>query len=184
MTLTTYATLLVALCASAIAQEAPASSALAFTVTDIHGKPHELSQHQGKVVLIVNVASKCGLTKQYQALETVASTYRERGLVVLGFPANNFRGQEPGSNEEILSFCTTTYQVSFPMMAKVSVGGDDICPLYQYLTTTGAKPGPIEWNFAKFLIGRDGQISDRFHPKVTPDSPELIAAIEAALTKP
>jgi glutathione peroxidase len=166
------------------AEEAPISGPLDFTLTDIDGKAQDLKQYQGKVLLLVNVASKCGLTPQYQALEKIAGTYGERGLVVIGIPANNFRGQEPGTNAEIKAFCSSTYAVSFPLMAKVSVLGDDICPLYAWLTTHSSKPGPIEWNFAKFLIGRDGQVCDRFHPKMTPDSPELIKAVEAALDTP
>jgi glutathione peroxidase len=151
------------------------------TMNAIDGKPAALSQYKGSVVLLVNVASKCGNTKQYAQLEALYDTYKERGLVVLGVPANNFKGQEPGTNEEIATFCKAKYDVSFPLLAKVSVKGDDICPLYKYLTTSSAKPGEITWNFEKFLIGRDGQVIERFTPKTIPNDPSVIAALEAAL---
>lgn len=154
---------------------------LDFQLTDIDGKPYALSQHKGKVVLLVNVASKCGLTPQYTALEKLHQGYKDKGLVVIGIPANNFGGQEPGSAEEIKAFCSTKYAVTFPLMAKASVKGADICPLYAWLTTKSAKPGEVEWNFGKFLVGRDGQLAARFHPKVAPDSDEVTKAVEAAL---
>lgn len=153
------------------------------TMTDIAGKPCDFHQWKGKVVLLVNVASRCGHTPQYAGLEHLYRTYQAKGLVVVGIPANNFGGQEPGSNDEIQQFCSRTYQVTFPMMAKVSVKGDDICPLYRYLTTSSPKPGPITWNFAKFLIGRDGMVVDRFDPKTEPQDPTVVQAIEQALAK-
>ena len=128
---------------------------------------------------MVNVASRCGFTPQYTGLEATYRKYKDRGLVVLGFPANNFREQEPGTNAEIQEFCKRTYDVTFPMFSKISVKGDDQAPLYQYLT--GEIGGEIEWNFTKFVIGRDGRIVARFPSKVTPDSPEVTAAIEKAL---
>lgn len=158
-----------------------AHSPLEFTLTDINGKPYALSQHQGQVVLLVNVASKCHFTSQYQALQALYLRFRERGLVVIGIPANDFFGQEPGAEAEIKSFCSTTYGVTFPMMAKVGVRGNDICPLYQHLTTESAKPGKIGWNFVKFLVGRDGQVVERFGSSTAPDDPTLVAAVERAL---
>jgi glutathione peroxidase len=157
------------------------TSALDFTMTAIDGKPCALSQWRGKVVLLVNVASRCGLTPQYTALQAAYDRYKDRGLVVLGVPANDFGAQEPGTEAEIRQFCTTNYRVTFPLLAKVSVKGASICPLYQYLTTQSPKPGEIGWNFAKFLIGRDGQVVDRFDPQAAPDAPPVVAAIEKAL---
>ena len=161
-----------------------ASNVLEFTLNSIDGKPAPLSQYQGKVVLIVNVASRCGFTPQYAGLEKIYEKYKDRGFVILGFPANNFGGQEPGTNEEIKTFCTRKYNVSFPMMAKVSVKGDDQTPLYKFLTGNSTDPqfaGDIKWNFTKFLFDRNGKPVARFEPPVTPDSPQVTAAIEAAL---
>ncbi len=161
-----------------------ASSVYDFTMPSIDGQEIPLASYKGKVALIVNVASRCGYTPQYTALESVYEKYKGQGLVVLGFPANNFMGQEPGSNQEIKTFCTRTYHVSFPMFSKISVKGADQAPLYQYLTGKAGNPqtgGGIKWNFTKFLIGRDGTIVARFEPAVTPDSPEVTAAIEKAL---
>jgi glutathione peroxidase len=143
-----------------------------------------LSSFKGKVVLLVNVASKCGFTPQYSALETVYEKYKDRGLVIVGVPANNFAQQEPGTDAEIKTFCTNKYNVSFPMMSKVSVLGDDKTPLYVFLTGESTDPkfaGDIKWNFTKFLFDRNGNPVARFEPKVTPDSPEVTAAIEKAL---
>lgn len=150
------------------------------TLTDIDGKPYALKQHAGKVVLLVNVASKCGLTPQYAGLEKLHQTYKDRGLVVIGVPANEFGGQEPGTEAEIKAFCTTKYQVTFPMMGKLVVKGPGIHPLYKQLVAASGT-GDVEWNFAKFLIGRDGRLAARLHPKVTPDSDELKQAVEKAL---
>jgi glutathione peroxidase len=156
-----------------------AESIYGFTMKNIDGQETPLSEFKGKVVLIVNVASQCGYTPQYTGLESLYEKFKDRGLVLVGVPANNFGKQEPGTNEEIKQFCTRKYNVSFPMMAKVSVKGDDIAPLYQYLTS--AEGGDVKWNFTKFLIGKDGKVIGRFESKVTPDSPELVAAIEKAL---
>ncbi|MBA3698830.1 MAG: glutathione peroxidase [Planctomycetes bacterium] len=156
-------------------------SPLQATLKSADGKDYPLAQHHGQVVLLVNVASKCGLTKQYTALEALYDKYKDAGLVVVGVPANNFNGQEPGTNEEIQTFCKTKYDVSFPVLGKVSVKGDDIDPLYKYLTTVSPKPGDIGWNFAKFLINRKGEVIDRFEPKTTPDDASVTAAIEKAL---
>jgi glutathione peroxidase len=155
-----------------------ASSIHEFTMNSLTGKPVPLGEYKGKVVLVVNVASKCGFTPQYEGLEKLYEKYKDRGLVVLGFPANNFMSQEPGTNEEIGAFCKSKYGVTFPMFSKISVKGDDKAPLYQFLTSNGKE---IPWNFTKFLVDKDGKPIGRFDPKVTPDSPELTGAIEKAL---
>jgi glutathione peroxidase len=156
-----------------------------FTINSIDGEPTSLSKFQGKVLLLVNVASRCGFTPQYSALEKVYEKYKDRGFLIIGIPANNFGGQEPGSNQEIKTFCSTKYNVTFPMMAKVSVKGADKTPLYQFLTDKTANPnvgGEIQWNFTKFLIGPNGHPVGRFEPDVTPDSSQVIAAIENELS--
>jgi len=155
-----------------------------FTMNSIDGQPTPLSSFKGKIVLLVNVASRCGYTPQYTALESIYEKYKGRGFVIVGIPANNFGGQEPGSNQEIKTFCTAKYHVTFPMMAKVSVKGSDITPLYQFLTDKNAHPdtgGEIGWNFTKFLVGPDGKVIARFDSKVEPDSAQVTAAIEKAL---
>jgi glutathione peroxidase len=152
----------------------------------IDSKPVSLSSFKGKVVLIVNVASKCGFTPQYTALEALYEKYKDKGFVIVGVPANNFMSQEPGTNEEIKTFCTNKYNVTFPMMSKVSVKGDDKDPLYAFLTGKDTDPqfgGDIKWNFTKFLFDRSGNPVARFEPATTPDSPQVIAAVEAALAK-
>ncbi len=159
---------------------------LNFKMKSLDGKETDLSQYQGKVVLIVNVASKCGYTPQYKALEALNENYGKDGLVIIGVPANEFLHQEPGSDAEIAKFCTDTYNVQFPMMSKVVVKGDGIAPLYQFLTSKDTNPkfgGDIQWNFTKFLVGRDGEIVARFEPKVKPDSDDVVKAIEAELNK-
>ena len=161
-----------------------ASSIHEFTSNSIDGQPVPLAQFKGKVALIVNVASRCGFTPQYAGLEALYNKYKDKGLVVLGFPANNFLWQEPGTNEAIQAFCSTKYHVTFPMFAKVSVKGADKTPLYQFLTDKKANPstgGEIRWNFTKFLADRNGRVIARFGSKAAPESPELIDAIEAAL---
>ena len=159
---------------------------LNYKMKTLDGKDTDLSQYQGKVLLVVNVASKCGNTPQYEALEKLYEQHADKGLVVLGVPANEFGHQEPGSNEEIAKFCSATYNVKFPMLSKVVVKGKGITPLYQYLTSKETDPkfaGDIKWNFTKFLIGRDGEVVARFEPKVKPDSEEVTKAIEAELAK-
>ncbi|MFH2036029.1 MAG: glutathione peroxidase [Candidatus Zixiibacteriota bacterium] len=140
-----------------------------------------LNDFKGKVILIVNVASQCGFTPQYADLEKLYLNYKDSGLVVVGFPANNFGGQEPGTNEEILSFCTTKFDVTFPMMAKVSVKGEDKHPLFIAMTEKSEFPGEIKWNFSKFLIGRNGKLVARFDSQVGPMSAEMTSAIEKLL---
>jgi glutathione peroxidase len=157
---------------------------LEFVLNSIDGQPAPLSQYQGKVVLIVNVASRCGYTPQYDGLERIYEKYKDQGLVILGFPANNFGAQEPGTNEEIEIFCSSKYNVTFPMYSKISVTGADIHPLYQFLTDKQANPktgGDIRWNFTKFLMGKDGKVIARFEPAVTPESADVTAVIERAL---
>ncbi len=149
---------------------------------DIDGKDTSLEAYKGKVLLIVNVASKCGLTPQYAALESLYEKYKDQGFVVLGFPCNQFAGQEPGSSAEIKQFCSGKYNVTFPMFSKIDVNGPDRHPLYVALAGQESPfPGDIKWNFNKFLIGRDGKILNRFEPKTKPDSEEVVKAIEAAL---
>ena len=151
-------------------------------VKDIDGKDTSLKAYQGKVLLVVNVASQCGLTPQYKALESLAEKYKDKGLVVLGFPCNQFGGQEPGSNDEIKQFCSSKYNVTFPLFDKIDVNGPKRHPLYVALAGKESPyPGDIKWNFNKFLVGRDGKILKRFEPRTVPDAPEVLAAIEAAL---
>jgi glutathione peroxidase len=163
---------------------AGAKSVYDFTMKDLGGKAVPLSQFRGQALLIVNVASKCGLTPQYKGLQEIYSRYKGRDFVILGFPANNFKEQEPGTNEQIKEFCTRNYGVEFPMFAKISVLGDDIHPLYRFLTDKENDPtssGEIRWNFDKFLVDKKGNIINRFHPRVTPTDPVLIQAVEKAL---
>ncbi|MEZ5425470.1 MAG: glutathione peroxidase [Pyrinomonadaceae bacterium] len=170
-----------------ISANSPASSTIyQFSAMDIDGKDVLLKQYQGDVLLIVNTASKCGYTPQYQGLQAIYDKYKDKGFKVLGFPANNFNGQEPGTNEEIKDFCTLKYKVSFPMFAKISVKGDDIHPLYKFLTDKGTDPefgGEITWNFNKFLINDKGEIVARFSSKDEPESEVVINAIEKQLAE-
>ena len=159
-------------------------SPLDFEMKSIDGKPFKFADLKGKVILVVNVASKCGNTPQYAGLEKLYEKYGKDGLVIVGVPANNFGGQEPGTNEEIVKFCESTYHVKFPMLAKVSVKGADINPLYAFLTSEKTSPvhaGPISWNFEKFLIGRDGSVIGRFAPRTAPT--DLEDPIQKALVK-
>ena len=148
-----------------------------FTLPRLDGTPQPLSAYEGKLVLVVNTASKCGLTPQFEGLEALYRTYGDRGLVILGFPCNQFAGQEPGTAAEIASFCSLTYDVTFPMFARIDVNGPNQSPLYSWLKA--AHPGDIDWNFAKFLIGRDGQVVQRFTSDTPPEA--LIPAIEKRL---
>ena len=173
--------------AATAAFAAPADSGKSiydFTLKSIDGQTTPLSEYKGKVVLLVNVASRCGFTPQYTALEATYEKYKSRGLVIVGIPANNFMGQEPGTDQEIKTFCSAKYNVTFPMMHKLSVKGDDQTPLYQFLTSKSDDPkfgGEIKWNFTKFLFDRNGNPVARFEPATKPDSPEVVAAIEAAV---
>lgn len=155
-----------------------------FTVQDIDGNEVSLAEYRGKVLLIVNVASKCGFTPQYEGLQKLYNEYQDQGFVVLGFPANNFKNQEPGTNQEIKEFCSVNYGVTFPIFTKISVKGDDIHPLYQYLTSKDTNPefaGDISWNFNKFLLDPSGKVIARFESKDKPESEIVLSAIEAAL---
>ena len=156
-----------------------ASNIYEFTLNSIDGKPAPLSVYKGKVALLVNVASRCGYTPQYTGLEALYEKYKDQGFVILGFPANNFGAQEPGTNEEIKTFCSSKYSVTFPLYSKISVKDGDKAPLYDYLTSTGG--GDVKWNFTKFLVGKDGKVIARFEPGVKPESAELTAAVEKAL---
>lgn len=153
-----------------------------FSLSKLGGGELKLSDFKGKVVLVVNVASKCGLTPQYKKLEPLYREYKAKGFEVLGIPCNQFMGQEPGSDEEIQSFCSTRYDVTFPMSGKIEVNGEGRDSLYQFLAGTDAAfPGDIQWNFEKFIIGKDGNVLKRFSPKVEPDAEEVIASIKSAL---
>ncbi len=161
-----------------------ANSPYEIPLKDINGKETSLKAYKGKTILVVNVASKCGLTPQYAALESLYRKYKDKGLVVVGFPCNDFAGQEPGTNEEIKQFCSTKYDVTFPLFDKLHVKGPEQHPLYAALTGKEAQfPGDVKWNFGKFLIGKDGKVLHRFEPQVKPDATEVTAAIEAALAK-
>jgi len=161
---------------------ASAASLYDIPLKDIDGKGTSLKEHRGKVLLIVNVASQCGLTPQYSALETIHEKYKDKGFSVLAFPCNQFNGQEPGTNEEIKQFCSSKYHVTFPIFDKLEVNGQGRHPLYVALAGKDSPfPGDIKWNFGKFLIGRDGKILKRFEPRTKPDSPEVTQAIESAL---
>ncbi|MFJ5266320.1 glutathione peroxidase [Streptomyces sp. NPDC088387] len=160
------------------------TSPLHVAIDSLQGGPADLSQYAGRPVLIVNVASKCGLTPQYAGLEQLQERYAERGFTVLGVPCNQFMGQEPGTADEIAEFCSATYGVTFPMTEKVDVNGEGRHPLYDRLTgfaDAEGHSGDIRWNFEKFLVGRDGTVVARFSPKTEPDSPEVVAAVEAQL---
>jgi len=183
-TMTALALIAIMTASGAFAGEGDTVQVTKYKMKDIDGKDVDLSAYQGKVLMVVNVASKCGLTPQYAQLVEIRKKYKDQGFEVLGFPANNFMGQEPGTNEEIKTFCSTKYGVDFPIMSKISVKGDDIDPLYAELTSTeknGEFGGEIKWNFTKFLIGKDGKVIDRFEPPVKPDAPEVTSAIEAAI---
>ena len=161
-------------------------SALRLAMKSLNGAEVDLARYSGKVVMVVNVASKCGYTSQYEQLQGLHETYFERGLVILGFPCNQFLGQEPGSAEEISTFCRLNYGVTFDMFAKVEVNGDNACEFYRFLTSLDAKPkgaGKISWNFEKFIIDRNGFVVARFGASKKPDAPEIIQVIESELAK-
>jgi glutathione peroxidase len=184
--LSAAAVLLVAQAVPAGESDKKPASSLDFQVQDIDGKPVDLSKYKGEVVLIVNTASQCGYTKQYKGLEAIYEKYKKQGFEVLAFPANEFGQQEPGSNSEIKTFCSTKYNVSFPLFSKIVVKGDGIHPLYQFLTSKDTNPkfaGDIPWNFTKFLVNRKGEVIARFKPDVTPESDKMTGAIETALAE-
>ena len=159
---------------------------LSFTMKGLDGKDVDLSQYKGKVVMFVNVASQCGLTPQYKGLEKIYEKYSDKGFVIIGVPANEFGHQEPGTDKEISEFCTSKYGVKFPMLSKVVVKGEGICSLYEYLTAKEKNAklnGEISWNFEKFLVGRNGEVVNRFPPRTAPEDPKVIKAIEAELEK-
>jgi glutathione peroxidase len=168
----------------ACATTASAATLYEVPLKDIDGKETTLKAYEGKVLLIVNVASKCGNTKQYKELQALHQEFEKDGLTVLGFPSNDFGGQEPGTNEQIKEFCSTKYNVTFPMFDKVVVKGTDKHPLYQELSGKSSPfPGDVKWNFGKFLVGRDGKILARFEPKTKPDDVAVMSAIKEALAK-
>lgn len=171
-----------------LATDKEKSSVLDFIMKDIDGKEVPLSDYKGEVLLIVNVASECGLTPQYEGLQTIYERYKEEGFEVLGFPANNFGAQEPGTEAQIKEFCTSKYNVTFPMFSKISVKGDDQADLYKYLTDAAkhgeAIGGEVQWNFQKYLVDRKGNLIARFNPKVKPLDQEIVSAIEKALAEP
>jgi glutathione peroxidase len=159
---------------------------LSYEMKSITGQPVKLADYKGKVLMMVNVASECGLTPQYKELEAVYEKYGDKGLVVLGFPCNQFGSQEPGSDAQIAAFCSENYKVKFPLFSKIEVNGDKAAPLYKYLTSLETKPagkGKITWNFEKFVVGKNGQVVARFAPRTEPDAPEVLAVIEAELAK-
>ncbi|SIN74430.1 glutathione peroxidase [Singulisphaera sp. GP187] len=163
------------------------TSVLSFQVNDIDGKPVDLSKYKGEVLLIVNTASQCGNTPQYEGLEAVYEKYKAQGFEVLAFPANEFGRQEPGTNAEIKTFCSTKYNVKFPLFSKIVVHGKGIHPVYKFLTEPETNPkfaGPISWNFAKFLVNRKGEVVARFLPKDAPESATVTSEIEKALAEP
>ncbi len=153
-----------------------------FKVKTIDGQEQKLDAYKGKVVLVVNTASKCGYTPQYEGLQKLYDLYKDQGFVILGFPANNFMNQEPGTDQEIKEFCSLNYKVTFPMFSKISVRGDDEHPLYRWLTGNPKFNGNIMWNFEKFLIDRNGTVIDRFGTRTTPSDPKVVAEIEKALS--
>lgn len=168
----------------AAAPAAGGGSVLDFTMKRLDGSQQDLAAYRGQVVLIVNTASKCGLTPQYEGLEKLYDTYKDRGFVVLGFPANDFLGQEPGSDAQIAEFCRSQYSIQFPMFSKITVKGDDMHPLYRQLTSL-PEPigGPVTWNFQKYLVDRSGQVVAKFDPRTKPEDPGLVAKIEELLAK-
>lgn len=169
--------------AEAARAEGSTAPVYSFTLNDIDGSPLSLSTFQGKVLLLVNTASFCGNTPQYEGLQTLYEQYRNQGLEILAFPANNFGQQEPGTDEDIKSFCYTKYALEFPLFSKISVKGEDIHALYRYLTTQSPFPGDIEWNFQKFLVDRHGQVIARYRPGLKPLSPQIVQDVERALSK-
>ena len=178
--------ILISICLMAAASIQPSKTVYDFTVKNIDGKNVSLSQYKGKVLMIVNVASLCGNTPQYKDIQALYSKYQSKGLVVLGFPANNFMGQEPGGDKEIKDFCTREYAVTFPMFSKISVKGKDIAPLYSYLTQkseNGVIDAPVKWNFQKFIISKKGQVITSISPSTSVNDDATMKALEKALAE-
>jgi glutathione peroxidase len=169
--------------AAAVAARAESSTPLSGEMKGIDGKPVDLASYKGKVVLVVNVASRCGKTPQYAGLQKLYESHKDKGFVILGFPANDFGAQEPGSDAQIAEFCSANYGVTFPMFSKITVKGADKAPLYKALTEAADPKGEVGWNFEKFLIGKDGGVIGRFKSGVAPDDAKLVQAIEAALAR-
>jgi len=177
------ALLLCAIAADASAEDAK-QTALSFKVDTLAGEQVDLSQYKGKVILVVNVASKCGLTPQYEGLQALYEANKDKGLVILGFPCNQFGKQEPGTPQEIAAFCKDNYSVTFPMFAKVDVNGEEADPFYRYLTGLKMPPkgaGKVAWNFEKFVIDREGNVIARFSPRTKPTDPELVKVLQGEL---
>ena len=181
--MTAAAALLLALPLTALADKEEKMSPLDHTVESLAGEKVDLSEYKGKVVLMVNVASQCGATPQYGPLQELYEKHKDEGLVVIGFPCNQFGSQEPGSSQQIAEFCESRYQVDFPMMAKVEVNGADASPVYKALTEQAADGGPVRWNFEKFLVGRDGTVVERFRTGTQPTDKEFVSAVKAELEK-
>ena len=192
LTLSTIAAVAVCLAACSMThaaeteKSADAPAALSYSMENLAGKKVDLADYQGRVLLVVNVASKCGLTPQYTGLQKLHEKYADKGLAVMGFPCNQFGGQEPGSSKDISTFCTDNYGVKFDMFAKVEVNGAGACDFYKHLTQLDAKPkgaGKVQWNFEKFVIGRNGEVVARFSPRTPPSDPALLKVLEAELAK-
>lgn len=160
-----------------------AESVHEFKMKSIDGKEVDMAEFKGKVLLIVNVASECGLTPQYEQLQALHDKYSEKGLVVVGFPCNQFGGQEPGTEKDIKKFCSENYKVTFPMMSKIEVNGDKQAPMYDFLKSHSEKKDKISWNFEKFVVGKDGKVAGRIGPRTSPDADEVISLIDAELKK-
>ncbi len=176
----------VAACVASASGEETPTSALDFKMKSITGQDVNLAEYKGKVLLMVNVASRCGYTGQYEGLESMYEKYQDKGFAVLGFPCNQFLWQEPGNDAQIAEFCSSKYHVIFPMFSKIEVNGANAAPLYKYLTSVETKPakkGKISWNFEKFVVGKNGEVVARFAPGTEPDAPEVVAVIDAELKK-
>ena len=181
-----FCVVLAVLLAGTVSVEAGEKSALDFTLKSLDGKDVDLSAYKGKVVMIVNTASKCGLTPQYEQLQDLHEKYSRQGLAILGFPCNQFKGQEPGSDAEIREFCRANYGVEFDMFSKIEVNGDGAADLYKYLKSVPTSPkgtGEISWNFEKFVLDRSGEVVARFQPRTRPDDPAVVSLIESKLSE-
>ncbi len=169
------------MCGAESGTETAGTSFYDLSVKSVDGEPVKLSAYQGKVALVINTASRCGYTSQYNGLQAMYDKYKDKGLVVLGFPSNDFGGQEPGTNKEIKAFCETNFKVKFPLFEKAPVTGKEIQPAFQYLTENSQSKGPVEWNFEKFIVNRNGKVIGRFKSKTSPSAKEVTALIEESL---